>query len=357
MPAIQLVAPIATARLSTVQTLRGLAAMIVVAGHFLSDPSLNVRALKWIVPDPGLGVTVFFVISGFILPWSLWRSRYTAADYLRFVLKRLVRLDPPYFASIVLALLLGYALNQSHFHRGAPYVVSGSQLLLHIGYLNCFFAGKPWIIGVYWTLAIEFQYYLILGLAFSWITSANRLLFAGFVASCAFSQFLIRDRAFLPFNWPVFLMGIVIFRYKARIIQAREALWWILACACWTAFVFPMGLGERQQLALAHAIVGAASALSIAYLEYGNRVLTFFGNISYSLYLLHWPIGIRLVYLGARYARNPVSAVLVALLAMAVSIACAYAMYLFIEKPAMRLEGAIRYAPIRALAAAATSPG
>ncbi len=330
-------------RLAIIQTLRGVAALCVVVGHFLSDLSLNVGFFKVLAPDPGLGVTIFFVISGFVLPWSLWTSGYTPTSYLRFILKRVVRLDPPYFASIALALVLGYLSNLSPLHRGAPFAVSSSQLLLHIGYLNCFFGSKPWIIGVYWTLAIEFQYYLILGVIFPWIMSRNRLLFAGFVAICGLSQIAFSNRAFLPFNWPLFLMGIVVFRYKARLIQAPEAIAWILAFSCWVALVFPMGLGGNWTLAIEHAAIGAVSALTIAYLEYGNRVVTFLGNISYSLYLLHWPIGIRFLYWGARHADNPFSALLVVIVATAVSIVCAYFMYRYIERPAMRWAGSIRY--------------
>ena len=52
------------------------------------------------------GVEVFFVISGFIIPFTLWQSGYRLKNYARFILKRIIRLDPPYLLSILLAIAL-----------------------------------------------------------------------------------------------------------------------------------------------------------------------------------------------------------------------------------------------------------
>lgn len=307
--------------------------MIVVWFHFVrADASLDVGIFKYTAPDGALGVTIFFVISGFILPFSLWKSGYIRADYGRFILKRITRLDPPYFASIAIALIIAYLATLSPLYRGVPFSISGFQLLLHVGYLNAFF-GKPWILRVYWTLAIEFQYYLVLGLIFHLLQSRNRLLFTGFVLLCVVSQYLFFSSAFLPFHWPLFLMGIVVFRHKASIIRVPETLVWIAVFFLWAAL----------EITTVQALVGAISALSIMYLSYGNKVTTFLANISYSLYLVHEPIGNRVVNLGARYATNSLSALLVAFVALFVSIASAYIMYQLIERPAQQLSGRIRY--------------
>jgi len=334
-------------RLSIVQALRGLAALIVVWHHFagkgLSD--LDVGIFKYTAPDGLYGVRIFFVISGFILPYSLWKGGYVRADYGRFILKRIVRLDPPYLASIAIALAAGYLATLSPLYHGVPFSISGVQLLLHLGYLNAFF-GKPWIQPVFWTLAIEFQYYLILGIMFPLLRSANRLYFAGFVGLCAVSQCLVFKWAFLPIHWPFFLMGIVAFRYKARIIDAAEAIGWLLAFSCWAGLVsalWDQGGKFVPIETLPVAAIGVISALSIMYLDYGNRVMKFFGDISYSLYLFHVPIGGKIANLGTRFATNQFSALLVALFALAVSIGFAYAMYCWIEKPAQHFAGRIRY--------------
>jgi peptidoglycan/LPS O-acetylase OafA/YrhL len=45
---------------------------------------------------------MFFVLSGFIIPYSMARASYTVADFPRFVLKRVTRIDPPYLVAIAL---------------------------------------------------------------------------------------------------------------------------------------------------------------------------------------------------------------------------------------------------------------
>ena len=55
-----------------------------------------------------LGLTIFFVISGLVIPYAMWRGRYRGpADAPAFILKRLTRLKPPYFAAIAITLVLG----------------------------------------------------------------------------------------------------------------------------------------------------------------------------------------------------------------------------------------------------------
>src|SRR5262245_2564074 len=53
-----------------------------------------------------LGVEVFFVISGFVIPYSLYRARYRVRDFFMYLARRIVRLDPPYLAAIALVLAL-----------------------------------------------------------------------------------------------------------------------------------------------------------------------------------------------------------------------------------------------------------
>src|SRR3569623_2220815 len=91
-------------RLYTIDALRGLAALAVVWYHITyGEPTfLGPGAVRASGHYAGVaGVYAFFVISGFIIPWALSRADYARAGFLRFVAKRMARLDPPYLASIV----------------------------------------------------------------------------------------------------------------------------------------------------------------------------------------------------------------------------------------------------------------
>src|SRR5919205_2516220 len=93
-------------RIEVLDFLRGVASLAVAVLHLTNV--LRADGLVRAVTSYGwLGVEVFFVISGFIIPYSLYKGGYDLRRFPVFVLKRVARLDPPYIATIVLILLLG----------------------------------------------------------------------------------------------------------------------------------------------------------------------------------------------------------------------------------------------------------
>ncbi|MEO5903218.1 MAG: acyltransferase family protein [Gemmatimonadaceae bacterium] len=116
---------------------------------------------------------VFFVVSGFIIPYSLYRGGYRLRlHWRRFVTKRILRLDPPYLATIVLVIVLTYASAAVPGFKGAQPHFTAKQLLLHLGYLNAF-TGGDWVNPVFWTLAIEVQFYLMISAIFPLLVHRN----------------------------------------------------------------------------------------------------------------------------------------------------------------------------------------
>ncbi len=206
-------------RISVINALRAFAALAVAWGHFVAGQS------KWLSPTGKygyLGVDIFFVISGFVIPWSLYRSRYALRDYGRFMLKRNIRLYPPYLASIAISILATNFIIEPLFK--IPHMtVTGSDLLLHFTYLNDMFH-VPWINVVYWTLAIEFQWYLLVGLVMPMLASPRRWMRFLITSAMVLAYFSVYwDR--LVFHYlPVFLIGVFVFQYRAEIIDMREML-------------------------------------------------------------------------------------------------------------------------------------
>jgi len=91
------------------------------------------------------------------------------------------------------------------------------------------------------------------------------------------------------------------------------------------------------------AIVMLLTALAIAFLTLRYSWLTFLGLVSYSLYLVHVPIGGKVVNLGARYAHGLYSEILVLFLAVTASIFSAYLLYRAVELPSQRVSSKISY--------------
>src|SRR3974390_2377989 len=90
-------------RIGVINALRAFAAIFVAWGHFVWGQG---KYLALSGKYGYLGVHIFFVISGFVIPWSLYRGQYALRDYSRFLLKRNVRLYPPYVASIAVTVLV-----------------------------------------------------------------------------------------------------------------------------------------------------------------------------------------------------------------------------------------------------------
>src|SRR5229473_3266591 len=97
-------------RVTTVDALRGIASLSVAWFHFThGNPTfLSEGVLKSSGEYGWAGVHMFFVISGFVIPYALYKAQYSSRQFGRFLAKRIIRLDPPYFADIGLILALAY---------------------------------------------------------------------------------------------------------------------------------------------------------------------------------------------------------------------------------------------------------
>jgi peptidoglycan/LPS O-acetylase OafA/YrhL len=117
--------------------------------------------LENVVPG-GLGVTVFFVLSGYLIT-TLMRIEHASSgriDYRAFYARRLLRLMPPLFIVVaVTALLAAFSVVDGSFTAGGL-----ASALFYAGNYHVIwndFNGMPAGIGVVWSLAIEEHYYLL----------------------------------------------------------------------------------------------------------------------------------------------------------------------------------------------------
>jgi peptidoglycan/LPS O-acetylase OafA/YrhL len=130
--------------------IRAVASLAVALFH-MGGKSLPLLNYGW------TGVEMFFLLSGFIVCWSI-PENYSPMVAFTFVCKRIIRIEPPYIISVLLAVA-------AHFVFKEHYKADWLNILMHLVYINNFFH-LPTLNPVYWTLAIEFQFYLILALFF-----------------------------------------------------------------------------------------------------------------------------------------------------------------------------------------------
>jgi peptidoglycan/LPS O-acetylase OafA/YrhL len=321
--------------LSSLDLLRGLASVAVCYFHFThgNKEFLSETNFLFISGRIGfLGVEVFFVISGFVIPYAMYRGNYHVRDFGRFLTKRVVRIEPPYLASIVMVLALNYISTLSPAYRGAPFLINWPALGLHLGYLNAFF-NYPWINDVYWTLAIEFQYYLLIAMIFPLLLHKVKHYSYGVLLIGALMSLFIHEHS-LIFNYSIlFIVGILLFQFHIGYLSKKQFGSFLLLALLLLYIKF-----DNRYL-----VAALLPYFFITYFEFNDRVSKFLGNISYSLYLVHIPIGGRIINLCENFVQNEMIRSLFVFVALAVSIFAAWLFFIIIEKPFMTLSKHITY--------------
>ncbi|SDA17254.1 acyltransferase family protein [Sphingomonas sp. NFR15] len=296
-----------------------------------------------------VGVDVFFVISGFLITGILYRE-ISAGKFsiLNFYERRIRRLFPALFAMLAASSAIGwFILLPDEFAAFGRQILATCLFMSNIlfwsedGYFDAESATKPLLHT--WSLAVEEQYYIIfpllLWLMVRYARSAIRpIVMLGIVGSLVVSELVLHrfpSTAFfmLPTRaWELLIGALVALipaysgRYAAVLAWAGVGAILIPVLTFQESMLFP-GIAALPPCAGAAAILWASRGTSCA-VALSNRGLRFFGLISYSLYLWHWPI---IVFLGLKFGM-PMSPDLT-VVAILLSLAVATASWRFVERP------------------------
>jgi peptidoglycan/LPS O-acetylase OafA/YrhL len=344
-------------RFTFVDALRGIASLSVVLYHAAEGrhisgllallPSWVAQALK----QGGLGVAVFFVLSGFVIAHSVAKSRVTYSFVGRFMLRRSIRLDPPYWVAIALAVIFAYL--SAYFVTGkAQPQFSFAQIAAHVFYLQEIL-GYPGINTVFWTLCQEVQFYFVyvLLLALSHNDPARpmqgrttALTFAGAaLISLLWPLGILSEGlypgSFLPL-WHGFLAGAG--AYWAWRNPAAASY-----CLAYIAVLLVAGILRGDSFTVACALTAIAlwtvAARGRLYSAFDWRWLQGLGAISYSLYLTHNPITAATFWLGYTLTgRSPFLEAVWWVITTAACIAFAFGMWWLVERPSINLARRVR---------------
>jgi peptidoglycan/LPS O-acetylase OafA/YrhL len=279
------------------------------------------------------GVEIFFVISGFVIPYAMFQKKYTLKNFPVFLKKRIIRIEPPYLISIVLVLLLNFVSTLSPYFRGAPFSVDWYNLACHVAYLNIF-TDQLWLNPVYWSLAIELQYYLLIALAFTLVISEKIYLRIVFFAVFGALTFLpLPENKFIFIYAGFFLAGNLLFQIACGIITKME--FWGLLLITIVLLWYRHGMGMT--------VIALSTLAIIAFIDKIPRFFRFLGHISYSLYLLHVPIGGRIINISERFVQNQMMREIFVGIIFVVCILVSAMFYKYIEKIFKRLSSNIKY--------------
>ena len=278
--------------------LRGLAALAVVFSHYTGAHNSHYPQDPAAFHDAAwgaAGVQLFFIISGFVIFMSARRAD-RPSD---FAISRAARLYPPYWISLVFAVVLLLL----HPVPGFPF--TWGQALVNLTMVQRW-VGVDNVVDVYWTLAVEMQFYLIIlillyltrcrlsdrvvlwgSLAWSVISWAVVLFTAPHVGSDPQRDPLwvkLLNNATVAEYAPLFVLGMAL--YIAR--QTGQHRGWVAAAA--VSAVGSTFVMRGMPLAL-EVLVVVLLAVTVMLRERTSVLLLapvqWYGKISYSLYILH----------------------------------------------------------------------
>jgi peptidoglycan/LPS O-acetylase OafA/YrhL len=344
-----------TERYDHIDSLRGLAALSVMYYHIAefrpADNAFERQIFSLVVDKVDLGkiaVTVFFGISGFVIPFSLFRP--SQSPIRDFTINRFFRLYPAYWLSILLAVLV---FSVTHFATTPPHVIAVNATMLQQ------FFGVRNIIGVYWTLQIELIFYALCTALFALGLLQRPLAAVAMIwGLMGVALLLAIGRHVTGKNLPVALPLALAFMYfgylwRTLIIQrASELRAPVCALLAGFALLWPpiFILAYRQQAVnytLTYDLAALIFVLGTTRVKINARLIAYLGRISYSLYLVGSVGVVFSVWLLKKYA-GAAPTYQVAILGTILGIGAASLIYRFLEEPAIAFGRSLVRRPVKA---------
>jgi peptidoglycan/LPS O-acetylase OafA/YrhL len=328
-----------------IQALRGVAVLLVLVYH------ADLGGLK----AGFLGVDIFFVISGYLITGLICRQvdtgQFSFADFYRRRARRLLPASLVTIAvtSIAACMLLTQLELRSYLEQviGAITFSSNFVLALQTNYFDTSSSLKPLLHT--WSLAVEEQFYLIAPLILWVVPTRFRkpVIFSFLVGSLVLCFVLARSSPTWTFymlptrSWELSIGSLIALFPVIKLPRLSGTIAGIIATIALLATA-------ASPVSLTHPGIDALTACLATALIIVTRpsfwsdgpaahLLARIGDISYSLYLVHWPIFVfaRHYYLGDLRPEHKMAL-------LTVSVAVAFALYRFVEKPFHRGERVFR---------------
>lgn len=291
-----------TERVVFLDGLRAAATVAVLLQHYLETVS-HETFQPFLRFAPGLfGVVLFFLISGYVIPFSVRNGLRPGA----FLMRRVFRIFPLFICvlTVVIVLGLGGIAPFSERLTGLDGWDYAANYLLIFEYL-----GTPPLLGVAWTLSVEFAWYGVFALYFLYfghrrVVEASLLFSVGMMA-LALMCLALEVRAPLGRIGMIgaALLGYVFCCWHLRMVRGQAVVLAVVFFFCatmlgqWVSF----GYFAHPQMSLFNALAAWLLALavfaSVAGVQqiwtlglWAHPMLIVLGRLSFGIYLIHMPV-------------------------------------------------------------------
>jgi peptidoglycan/LPS O-acetylase OafA/YrhL len=257
--------------------------------------------VNWFSQDARMAVQVFLVVAGFLSAHSLApQGVLRVGQPLAQIWKRYVRVALPYLAALLVSVVCTEWARLWMTHDSMSDLPTGWQWFTHVLLLHGLLGVDSISAGV-WYVAIDFQLYVLL-LLLLWLPSRWRwaqwiggglVLVAVLVSLFHFNRDAVWDA------WALYFFGaygLGVLTYWAMRPDQSTAPWvrwaWVALCLC-VVLALLLHFRARIALALAVAIVlGVAHRWQWLRRWPKNAVVAYLGQISYSVFLLNFPVAL-----------------------------------------------------------------
>lgn len=290
-------------RLAVFDTLKAIASQLIVLHHLVAYGPLAEafrsrfpQLADWLYYDGRLAVQVFFVIGGFLAARALAPALQPRPLSLPAVLwKRYRRLALPCMAAVLISIACAAIARALIDDPSLPATPSPGQLLAHALLLQDIVGVEALSAGV-WYVAIDFQLYAMAALLV-WLASRtgparDALVLAAITAGVAAASLFVINRdtgwdVAGPYYFGVYALGAAVCWLSG---PGRSPLWGVAVAA---AVVLALTIDHRERVAFAGCVVlllwgGLRSGLLARWPDI--PVLAFLGRISFSVFLIHYPV-------------------------------------------------------------------
>lgn len=269
-------------RSKSIDSLRFLAAGMVCLSHIVLEGKINFFVHDFILGK--IGVVIFFLISGYLIPTSLSKEKSSLAT---FWVTRFFRLYPMYWASIIISI---FVLNK----------IDITQILANITMFQSIL-GERDILGVYWTLIIEMFFYIFCSFLFALgLISKRKPVIISFAILTLLALLFGILRLFTDKNIPVaapLLMAIMLIGYiirlkersittKKDVILSISIFLFLLPLTAFTAYS-SKDLNNPTAMYFFSYLAGIFIFFLFYTFDISSKITARLGEISYSTYLLH----------------------------------------------------------------------
>lgn len=340
-------------RLAFIDALKAIASQLIVLHHLafygpMSDVAneLAPGLISWLSQDARIAVQVFLVIGGFLAAKALAPAgKLVASAPLALLKKRYLKLVTPYLAAVLLSIVCAAIARNLIDHESIPNPPTAWQMLAHIALLQSILDVDSLSAGV-WYIAIDFQLFTLL-LATLWLARsaqgvATQRLGILLVSALALASLLYFNRDSSWDNWALYFFGAYALGTLTYWIgETKQRTFGLPLMAIVVAAVLLVDFRSRIAVALLTALaLGVARGGGFMESWPKGRVLAYLGKISYSVFLVHFPV---VLVINARFStiapHSPTINALGMICAWAASIAVGAVFYRAVESRAAYWQG------------------